>query len=129
MLTKMVDGIELVCSEEEESVIREYWELNKNYPEYTGHLSFNGVSPPFYYIEECKKQHLNLVKKASELAIKELNDLIEKAQEDGENDLLKELYAKRKVIRKACEIDISQCKTVDELKKTIPACISDHWNK
>lgn len=129
MLTKMIDGKEIICSEDEEKLILEFWEINKNHPEYMGHLSFNGITPAFHDMVECKKHHQYLIQKASESAIKEINELIEKAQEDGEDDLLKELYAKRKEIKQACEIDIAQCKTVDELKKTIPACISNHWNK
>jgi len=99
MLKKMVNGKEIICSDEEEVLIRKMWALNEKYPDFCGHLSFDGVSEPFHDIIECKKKLKQLVAQEIELALTILRDYIEMAEENGDEYLKKVTIGKRKEIK------------------------------
>lgn len=114
MLKKMVDGKELICSPEEERVIRMKWDLNTRYPEYVGHLMFDGVNEPKHDMAECKKHHINLVNAEIQKKIDRLNLDIENALEN--NFVANDLYAKRKALKAQTNPALSKMETVAHLK-------------
>lgn len=117
MLTKIVDGKELICSEEEERVIRMKWELNDKYPEYVGHLMFDGVTEPKHDMVECRKTHKKLHDAKVDEQIAEINRQIEIAQEEGFETSL--YFNIRKHLRKLKEMTFDHCETVEHLKQSI----------
>lgn len=121
----MVDGKEILCSDEEERVIRMHWALNDKYPQYVGHLMFDGVNEPIHDIVECKKHHSRLLNQAYEQEMKSVNDLIEIAQEEGKDPT--PLLAQRKSLRALASQDLSQIKTVEELIDSVPALFKKYW--
>lgn len=129
MLTKLVDGKTIVLSDEEERQQRAFWALNDKYPEYTGHCGWDGVNEPFHDMVECRKHHAKLMGKACQDAIAELRTRIEIAMEDGDTALVNELMVKRKAIRQHIGKDFSSCKTVDDLRSSIPEELKPYWNK
>lgn len=120
MLKKMVDGIEVICSPEEEAVIRQYWDMNDKYPEYSGHLMFDGVNPPEHNMHECKKHLLNFMNIAVEKCVADINNKIQHAEESGDIDLKNKLISDRKIVKSLSNPDLSDCKTVEHLKNSIP---------
>lgn len=114
MLTKMVNGKEEACSAEEERVIRMQWDLNDRYPEYCGHLMFDGVNEPKHDMVECKKKHTTLVNSEVQKKIASLNLEIENALEN--NFVAADLYAKRKALKAQINPTLSEMATVADLK-------------
>lgn len=125
MLTKMVDGKTIVCSDEEERLLLMKWALNDKYPQYIGHLTFDGISEPNHDMTECKKRHASLLTQAYEKELKILNDQIEIAQEDGKD--ITPLFAQRKTLRAMVSQDLSGINTIDELVNSIPELFRKHW--
>lgn len=114
MLTKMVDGKSVVCSAEEEKLLRMKWDLNDRYPEYQGHLMFDGISEPKHDIEACKKTHISLVNGQIAKQIALVNDQIEESLENGLD--VASLYAKRKSLKVQMNPTLSNMETVADLK-------------
>lgn len=129
MLKKLSDGKEVLLSDTEERQQRGFWALNEKYPEYVGHCGWDGVNEPFHNIVECRKHHKSLVQKAHDLAKADLTKQIEMAQEDGLSSTEKLLFAQRKALRAHLDKDFSSCKTVDELRFSIPEDLKPYWNK
>ena len=115
MLTKMVDGKEVVCSEEEERLIRMKWELNDRYPDYCGHIVFDGISEPKHDLVECKKKHAFLVNAEIQKKLDSLKLLIEQSEEDGASSLV-ELLSRRKLLKGHANPDLSSVSVIDQLK-------------
>lgn len=128
MLTKMVNGKEEILSEQEERQQRAYWALNDAYPEYSGHCGWDGANEPFHNMEECKKHHKKLLKDAYELAKSVINVKIEMAEEEVNNEMLKSAIEQRKELRKHLDSTFDHCKTVDDLKASIPEILKPYWN-
>ena len=84
MLTKLVNGKEVILTEEEEKNTRAYWAMNDKYPDYVGHCGFDGLNPPLHDMVQCKKLYISLINDAIEKKIVSLNNLIEMAREDGD---------------------------------------------
>ena len=118
MLTKIVNGQEIICSEEEERLIRLKWALNDKYPEYVGHLMFDGVSEPKHDMVECRKTHKKWHDAAVDEKIAEINRQYEIAQEDGLD--FTTLMQQRKALRKLKEKTFDDCQTVDDLRSSVP---------
>lgn len=114
MLKKMIDGQEIICSAEEERLIRMKWDLNEKFPEYAGHLSFDGVSEPFHLMDDCKVKHITLVNAEIQKKTDSLNDKIESAQEDGLDTA--SLFAQRKALKAQRNPDLSKMTKIEHLK-------------
>lgn len=117
MLKKLINGYEIYCTEDEEQLIRKKWELNKKFPEYSGHLVFDGISLPYHNLEECKKHHIKIINEILSIKIKTLNNKIEIAQENGEN--LTNLYLQRKLLRNQLNPNIEKVSKIEELKDNL----------
>jgi hypothetical protein len=129
MLKEMVDGKEVICSPEKEKLIRDYWALNEKYPEYSNHIAFDWTTPAFHVMEECRKHHCNLMNIACENALVDLSMQIEVATENGDSSQVNYLLAKRKSMRQNLNKDFSNCKTIEELRYSIPDEIKPYWRK
>lgn len=129
MLKKMVDGKEIILSETEERQQRAYWALNDSYPEYVGHCGWDGVSEPVHDMVECRKHHTSLMNKAVQNSIVDINKKIEIAEEQGNAALRESLLIQRKVIRSHMNKDFNSCKTVQELRSSVPDELKPCWNK
>lgn len=116
MIKKMVDGFEVICSDDEERVIRKHWLLNETYPEYASHLAFDGISEPFFVMDECKKRQKDMVKGIIENKISSINLQIESAEEEGNEDIRKSLIGKRKSLKAGLVYDDSKWNEIQELK-------------
>lgn len=127
MLKKMVDGKEIVCSDEEERLIRMKWALNTQHPEYSGHLAFDGVSEPYHVMDDCKKKFCDYLAQAIERYLKDVNEKIETCEENGDESTRLALLAQRKQAKDLYSLDISHCTSVQELKDMIPAQLNYHW--
>lgn len=125
MLKKLIDGKEIICSEEEEKNIRASWALNDEYPEYVGHSAFDGVNPPHHLIEEVKKEHKLLINKALQLALKDVNLQIEEAQENGKD--LTSLFLLRKNLKEDASYNFQEINDVKNLKASVPALLKPYW--
>jgi hypothetical protein len=129
MLKKMVDGIEQICSDAEEKLIKDFWALNEKYPEYVGHCAFDGVNSSYHDMVECRKHHKHLIAKAHDMAKEDLNKRIEIAQEEGNDLMYKSLLPQRKELRMHLSKEFDVCKTVDDLRSSIPEALKPYWNK
>lgn len=129
MLTKLIDGKEVILSEKEERQQRAFWALNDKYPEYTGHCGWDGVNEPFHDMVECRKHHKNLLSKAYDTSKADLDKKIEIAQEEGNDAMHKSLLAQRKALRVHLDMNFDGCQTVDQLRSSIPESLKPHWNK
>lgn len=127
MLTKIIDGKELVLTEKEERQQRAFWALNDKHPEYVGHCGWDGVNEPFHDMVECRKLHAKLINKAYESAKEDLSKKIEIAQEEGNDVMEKSLIEQRKNLRSCLDIEFSSCNTVDELKACVPKPLQHYW--
>jgi hypothetical protein len=127
MLKKLVNGEEVVLTEQEERQQRAYWDLNTKYPEYRGHCGWDGVNEPFHDMIECKKHHCRLLDEASQQAISEINAQIETAQENGEPFM--HLLQLRKQFKELAKMDLSQYEDIESLKNSVPQELIPSWNK
>lgn len=127
MLTKTVDGKILTLDPQEEANVRAFWDLNTRYPEYVGHCSFDGVNPAYHDMENCKIKHAVYINRCIELALNDVNDSIEKAQEEGTD--LQSLYQRRKAIKALSNQDLRKHQNIDELRNSIPNELNPYWEK
>lgn len=117
MLKKMVNGVEIPLTDEEEKNTLAFWDLNTKYPEYVGCCAFDGVNPPYHDIEAVRCIRKQLFEDARKDALDKISEAIELALENAEE--VKDLYAKRKKIRSAQCPDLSDCKTVEEVNAMV----------
>ena len=127
MLKKMVDGKEVICSDEEERLIRMKWALNDQYPEYSGHLAFDGVSEPYHVMDDCKQKFLSYLNRAIDAHQKDVNAKIETCEENGDEQSRISLLIQRKQSKDLYNIDISNCTHVQHLRDIIPEQLKYHW--
>lgn len=115
MLIKMIDGVEIVCSEEEEKLIRKYWKLNELYPEFSGHLQFDRMSDPKYDMDKCRKLHRSILEKEVNEKIIQINKEIENAEDEGrdKSDFIK----KRKFYKDLLNYDESILIKMEHIKE------------
>lgn len=123
----MENGVEIICSPEEETVIRQHWALNDKYPEYCGHLMFDGVNPPEHNIEECKKDFLVFLANAATKCLSDIKSKIEIAEENGDGSARDSLISYRKVIKSLLNPDISSVKTIDDLRSAVPEQLKPYF--
>lgn len=114
MLKKMVNGVEIELTEQEEKNTLDFWALNDKYPEYVGCCAFDGLNPPYHDMEEVKKVQGYWFTQAKKDAMDKISHEIDLAMEDGKD--LADLLAKRKQIRLTECPDFSDCKTVEDVK-------------
>jgi len=116
MLKKMVNGKEVVCSSEEEALIRQRWKMNDTYPEYSGHLAFDGVSPPYHLIEDCKGSHQKFINQIIAEKVKVVNEQLEIAIEDNNIANQQKLISRRKMLKSYLVIDFTNLHSINDLK-------------
>lgn len=116
MLKKMVDGVELICSDEEERLILKKWSLNEKYPEYRGHLMFDGISEPQHDLVQCSIHHKGMIEQVISESIEKINRQIEEAEDNGYDSLKSDLISKRKSIKSLIQFEEKSFKSVDEMK-------------
>lgn len=117
----MVDGKQVVCSDQEEKGIRMHWDLNDKYPEYRGHLMFDGVSEPKHDLVASKFYHRQLIESIVQKKIAAVNLKIEAAEESGDDGAKKSLLQARKSLKSQTGYDDSGWTTIDDLKKHLEA--------
>lgn len=127
MLTRIENGKEIVIGDEEEKAVLMFWSLNESYPQYVGHLMFDGVSEPKHDMVECKKRHTLLLKDACDHEMKSITEQIEIAQENGKDII--DLLAQRKSIRSMVSMDLSEINTIDQLVISVPDTLKKYWTK
>lgn len=108
----------MITTKEADDNMKAYWSLNDKYPDYLGCVIFDHKSLPFHDMELCKLRFLNLVKSATDKKITELNQKIEILQENGQDITF--FLSERKRFRSFYCIDVSACKTIDELITVYP---------
>lgn len=94
------------------------WALNDKYPDYVGCTRFDGASPAFHDMDECKKCFERKLNKSLDDKIATINKNIEIAQENGQDVI--DLLTERKKCRSYYSIDTSSVKTIDDLINLYP---------
>lgn len=95
-----------------------FWALNDKYPDYVRCVIYDHKSPPSHDLDLCKAHFTKKLKSASEAKIKEVNDMIEVAEENGQNISL--LLTLRKKYRDYLSLDVSGYETLDQLLNAYP---------
>lgn len=116
MLKKIVDGVEIELSKEEESHVRQFWDFNNKYPEYTDCNKYDRLNAPFICIETAKSIHKTNIKKIIDEKTLDLSKKIEYAEESFDEKSKIEFLKIRKILKDILIQDFSYCKTVEELK-------------
>lgn len=127
MLKKMVNGVEVTLSEEEEANTRAWWALNEQYPLYDGVFAFDGVNPPYLDLVGARTRHQFLLLDACEKEKARLTNLIEIAEEEGHDRT--ELLNARKALRPIPEMDISQFTTIEEFISSVPETLKVYFQR
>lgn len=122
----MIDGKQVTCSDEEEKLIRNYWDMNDRYPEYSGHCAFDGSNPAYHIMKDCKEKHTDYINVCIDFALKDINKSIEIALENGSD--LQDLYTRRKLIKQLADPDLSNYTTVEELRNSIHSDLKNYWS-
>lgn len=115
MLKKMVNGIEINLSDKEEEQTRSYWSMNAANPDYCDACAYDGLNDPYYDMEAARRVHEAILEKERLNKYCDINLQIEQAMDDG-NDL-SPLFKRRKYLRNYLCPDLTNCKTIDDLKK------------
>jgi len=113
----------ITTTSDDDPLINEYWDLNRKYPD------FVHASSPKHDMEGCKKFFMLKLNVALEKALKDITEKIEAAEEDGEDELRKQLLAQRKQLKALSSIDLSHVETVDELIALKPEQLLEFWEK
>lgn len=108
----------IIEQKEPDEFLLSLWALNDQYPEYVGCTRFDGASPAFHDMDECKKCFERKLKKALDDKIATINKNIEIAQENGQD--VADLLAQRKSYRANYALDTSSIQTIDELINLYP---------
>lgn len=127
MIKKIIDGVEIICSPEEEALFIQKWAMNDANPHFAGNLMFDGVNAPSYNMDGCKKTLQSFLNQASDKYIKDLTNQIQMADEDENSVEKASLLAQRKAAREFPNIDISMASDVDFLKSLIPSELLIYW--
>lgn len=110
----MVNGLEVILTEQEETNTRAYWDLNLENPEFEDACSFDGINPPSYDMEIIKAILTKKFDLEKEKALLQIAENIESAQEDEEDVSL--LFAERKMIKSLTCPDFSDCEDIETAK-------------
>ena len=113
MLKKMVNGEEIILTEDEEKNTLAYWDLNNMYPEYVGACAFDGVNPPYHDMETARRIHASRLVEQKKSAYLDICEKIEIATDAGLD--LNDLFKKRQAIRNYEVPDLSACLSVNDL--------------
>lgn len=116
MLTKMVDGKQITCSDQEEAWIRKKWDLNTRFPEYEGHVMFDWASEPNHDLKTAKFHHRKLIESHISNKIAEINSKIEAAEEIGDENERKSLLQVRKSLKDQLGYDDGSWTKIEDLK-------------
>ncbi len=108
----------MITLKEADDNYKSLWALNDKYPDYIQCVIFDHKNPPYHDIELCKERFKKLVKNATDKKIAELTLKIEIAEEEG--DSVSYLFAQRKLLRSYYSIDISGCKSIEDLIALYP---------
>lgn len=116
MLKKIVDGVEIELSKEEESHVRQFWDFNINYPEYRDCNRYDRLNAPFICIETAKVIHKINIKKIVDEKLLDLSKKIEDSEESFDETSKIEFFKKRKILKDMLCHDCSSYNTIEELK-------------
>lgn len=117
MLQKMVNGIVVDCTPEEESHILFHQQLNQQYPEYFDCFPYDGASLPVINLERAKEVHKQLLQPIISDKISSINKQIETAEENGDEATRAALIKKRAHIKTIPSVDMSNFNSLDDFKK------------
>jgi hypothetical protein len=127
MLTKMVDGVTIECTPQEEANIRAFWALNEKYIEYVGHIGHDGLNAPNIDMDGARAKHLQYHEKSYALALADLSHQIEVAQENGKDVSL--LLSQRKDVRAITPPDLTKAQNLDDLRAAVNPSLKPYWLK
>jgi hypothetical protein len=113
MLKKMVDGVEIILSDEEEAHVRAWWAFNEKYPEYHDCNRYDGASAPVIDIPRARELHVWNVNKVINEKLEVLRPQIEQAEDDGDDDTRAKLIARRKMLKGYLDRDVSHFDNVE----------------
>lgn len=114
MLTKMVNGKEIVLSDEEEKVTRMYWKMNTDNPEYIEACCFDGVKEPWYDLDALRTCKQKMIDRMKISLMEELTDTINELEDEGKD--ASDYRKQRAELRSYCP-DLSKLETLEEIKK------------
>jgi hypothetical protein len=121
----MIDGVTYELSPEEEALTRQFWALNQTYPDYIGHIGWDGVNQPNTDMDGAKKTHTNYHSSSYSKALEGLRHKIEVAEENGQDTSA--LIAERKHLRTLEKVDTSTAQNFDDLRALVPAELKPFW--
>lgn len=124
-LYKQVDGQRIQLTQQEELNTYAYWDLTKKYPYYSGSIAFDGINPPEILIEQARINHKEILSGVIDAEMKQLNQQIEIAQEDGLD--VTDLFSYRKFLRSTLEMDLTGYNSIDELIASVPDQLKKYW--
>lgn len=119
----------IVTKSGDDPLLNKFWDLNKKYPEFVRALMFDHASDPVHDIEQCKNIFMLKLSNALEKCLKDITLQIEESEEDGNDELKKQLLSQRKQLKLLYNIDLSKVKNVDELISMKPEQILPYWEK
>ena len=136
MLTKMIDGITVICTDAEEASIRASWAFHENYGQYDESMTWderytgavldaNGNAQ--YDLSTAKTIHAFLLTNATSQLLAQLNEQIELARENDDTATEKTLMAQRKTARAYPSMDLSGCNSIDDLLSSVPSDLISLW--
>ncbi len=112
-MRQIINGVIVNLSSEQEDSINQFWDFNIQYPDFKDAIIFNFSNPPEFDIEKAKEIASNIFNKRKSLALIDVNDEIQLAQD---NDIsTADLITKRKSIRNA-SVDLSECTDMQDIK-------------
>ena len=121
MLKKMVDGVEIILSDEEEAHVRAWWAFNEKYPEYHDCNRYDGANAPVIDMDRARELHVINVKNVIDEKLKELRADIEDAEDDGDDNRKDALISRRKSLKNLLQMDVSKFESVDQMYEHLNA--------
>lgn len=128
-LKKQVNDQEIICSPEEEARIRAFWAETEKYPEFLDAIIDHPLKPHIINMPRARELQKEWLKRASEWKVKELTEKLEMAQEDGDDDLCSLLLKQRKEARHSPSVDLSNCKTLEDLRAAVPTIVEKEMDQ
>jgi len=117
----MVDGVEIILSDEEEAHVRAWWAFNEKYPEYHDCNRYDGASAPVIDMDRARELHVINVKNVIDEKLKELRADIEDAEDDGDDNRKDALISRRKSLKNLLQMDVSKFESVDQMYEHLNA--------